>query len=90
MWRIIRVSLGVFFLLLGLVGLFLPVLQGMLFLALGALLLSIDLPVFNRVVCWIERRYPRTGQYLERFREKLQGRGEGPPTCPPEEESRKS
>ncbi len=87
MWRIIRISLGAVFLLLGIAGLFLPIFQGLLFLALGALLLSVDLPVFNRMVCWMERRYPRSAKHLERFREKLRGRGEGPPPCPPEEAS---
>jgi hypothetical protein len=56
------------FILLGLPGLFLPILQGWLFLALGALLLSVDIPFFKRLVRWIENRFPRVRSTVERVR----------------------
>jgi hypothetical protein len=58
MARIIRIILGSFLIVLGVAGLFLPILQGWLFLALGVLLLSVDIPVFNRLVCRIGNRFP--------------------------------
>ena len=54
MWRMVRISLGTILILLGIPGLILPILQGWLFLALGALLLSMDVPFFDRLVRWIE------------------------------------
>ena len=44
MRRIVRISLGSIAIVLGLVGLVVPILQGWLFLALGAMLLSVDVP----------------------------------------------
>jgi uncharacterized membrane protein YbaN (DUF454 family) len=68
MGRFLRISLGTISILLGIPGLVLPILQGWLFLALGALLLSIDIPWFNRMVVWIENRVPVTKKPLERIR----------------------
>ena len=48
----IRIPLGVGLLILGVIGLFLPVLQGILFLALGLYLLGLRFP-------WLERRLKR-------------------------------
>ena len=57
--RIIIFALGIAFLLLGVVGLFLPFLQGFLFLAVGILLLSLYSPTLRG---WVEkhtRRWPK-------------------------------
>jgi uncharacterized membrane protein YbaN (DUF454 family) len=67
--------LGVILILLGILGLILPVLQGWLFLALGILLLAVDLPFFDRMAQWIEERVPRTKKPLERIRNFLKGSG---------------
>lgn len=64
----VRITLGISFLLLGLAGLVLPVLQGILFLMIGALLLAPYVPVFQRLIDWGERRYPQLTRYLERLR----------------------
>jgi len=69
-------------LILGVVGLVLPILQGWLFLALGAVLLDPDLPIFARLVCWIERRFPRVRRLLQKLRRRL-GRS-APPPCKPD------
>jgi uncharacterized membrane protein YbaN (DUF454 family) len=63
--------LGALCILLGIPGLVLPVLPGWLFLALGFLLLSIDLPFFDRLVQRIEKSVPRLKEPLERFRQFL-------------------
>jgi uncharacterized protein len=58
---------GVFFILLGLVGLALPFLQGFLFLAIGLVLLSIS---STRIRGWIEshtRRFPKVHAAVEKL-----------------------
>lgn len=56
---------------LGVAGLFLPILQGWLFIALGALLLSPDVPFFARLLAKIERRFPRLKPAIHRVRTRL-------------------
>lgn len=73
MWRIVRLASGVILILLGIAGLVLPILQGWLFLALGALLLSVDIPFFERMVNWITEKVPRLKKPVERFRNFLKG-----------------
>ena len=77
---VIRHVAGWGFLLLGLAGLVLPVLQGWLFIAIGALLLAPDVPIFARLICWIEDRFPRLRHVVLRFRERF---SKGSPPCPP-------
>lgn len=73
MWRFVRISLGTILILLGIPGLVLPILQGWLFLALGALLLSVDIPLFDRLVRWIEKKVPPVKKPVERLRNFLKG-----------------
>lgn len=64
--RTLIIAAGVIFILIGLVGLVLPFLQGFLFLAIGAVLLSIVSPAIRT---WIEahtRPYPRIHRFVER------------------------
>ena len=73
--RLVRISAGLLFLMLGVVGLFLPVLQGLLFLAIGLLLLAPDFPPARRLVLVGFRRWPRLRRAVpKRFRHA--GRGE--------------
>ena len=58
-WRIVRISLGIALAILGVAGLFLPVLQGILLLVASVLVLSVDVPVFRRLRRWLSRRFPR-------------------------------
>ena len=53
--RAIRICLGLLLILLGIVGLFLPLLQGMLFISAGILLLAPN----SRVSRWIRRFFRR-------------------------------
>ena len=79
MGGIARHVLGWLLLLVGIAGLALPILQGWLFIALGALLLAPDVPVFGRLAMWIEHRVPALGGTLRRWRERLgRPRGSGP------------
>jgi hypothetical protein len=84
MWRYIeaygvahfvRVLCGWLFIVFGLLGLVLPILQGILFLAIGALLLAPYVPFFRRLKVLLYRRFPKVRGSVERIkrrsREKL-------------------
>lgn len=71
MKRLVRIALGSTLLIMGVVGLFLPILQGVLFIALGTVILSRDLWFLKRLEGWITIRYPAVGQALERLRKKF-------------------
>jgi uncharacterized membrane protein YbaN (DUF454 family) len=70
--RITRIVLGWLLLILGILGLFLPVLQGILFITLGVLLLSPDVPVFKKLLQWLRERYPRIARKADRVAEKIE------------------
>lgn len=59
-------TLGWIFLVLGVLGLFLPVLQGILFLAIGMVLLSYESPWFKARLIRLEKRFPK---YERKIRE---------------------
>ena len=52
-------GLGWIFIFLGILGLFLPVLQGILFLCIGAVLLSSESPRMRWLIMRLGRRYPK-------------------------------
>jgi len=57
--RYVILSLGWIFVFLGILGLFLPILQGILFLCIGFLLLSSESPRARLLIMRLGRRYPR-------------------------------
>jgi uncharacterized membrane protein YbaN (DUF454 family) len=67
----LRIVLGGFFLILAVAGFFLPILQGWLFLAVAILLLSPNVPLFARLIAWLEERSPRLQKALHAVRDKL-------------------
>jgi len=71
--------------MLGVAGLVLPFLQGWLFLALGILILSVDLPFFARIVCWLENRLPSGKQLMRRLRARLGRHKKDLPDCSPKD-----
>jgi len=81
MGGVVRHVLGWLFLLTGIAGLVLPVLQGWLFIAVAALLLAPDVPLFARLLSWIERRLPALRAPLRRWRARF-----GHPRRPAREE----
>ena len=64
--RILVLSLGVIFIVLGLVGLVLPFLQGFLFIAIGLLLLSLYSPTVRRWVDKHTKKYPKLHATVEK------------------------
>jgi uncharacterized membrane protein YbaN (DUF454 family) len=84
MMSVLRICFGSLLILLGLVGLVLPVLQGVLFLAMGIVVLSSEVPLLARFLAKIEDRFPRIRQALQRLRGTLGSKAKSPP-CPPDD-----
>jgi uncharacterized membrane protein YbaN (DUF454 family) len=57
LWRFGKITIGVLLLVLGVIGLFLPFLQGILFLIMGLSLLSTESP---RAKAWLHYLQERT------------------------------
>ncbi len=72
--RIMRQVIGWLALLVGVVGLVIPVFPSIPFFAVGALLLAPHVRVFRRVSAWIHKKYPRFRGPLRYFREIKQRR----------------
>lgn len=66
--------IGWSFILLGIVGLFLPILQGILFLLIGLLVLSKESTTAKNLLHRIEKRYPTQYQKMHEFNERLKKR----------------
>jgi uncharacterized membrane protein YbaN (DUF454 family) len=66
--RLLILVSGWFFIVLGIVGLVLPVLQGILFLAIGSYLLSLESVWVRRKMLQLQRRYPKLGATLDEAR----------------------
>jgi len=74
-------ALGWLFIFLGILGLFLPILQGILFLTIGLILLSRESEWAAGKLDWLKTRYPRFGKTYDeadrramRLWERLRGR----------------
>jgi uncharacterized membrane protein YbaN (DUF454 family) len=68
---VLRLTLGWFCVLLGILGLFLPVLQGLVFLVLGMALLAPYIPFLARLRRRLYRRFPRTQQFVLRMKRRV-------------------
>ncbi len=65
MSRYVRIVLGSIFLVLGVAGLALPLLQGVILIFLGVLLLAKDIPLFARIAEWVRSRFPELSRTAE-------------------------
>ncbi len=63
--RIAILALGWGFIVLGIVGLVLPVLQGFLFLLIGLALLSSESKTARRLLARLRKRYPGLSEWLD-------------------------
>ncbi len=63
--RIAILALGWVFILFGIVGLFLPILQGILFLLIGLALLSIESVTARRLLERLRARYPGLSERID-------------------------
>ncbi len=64
----IMLSVGWFFIILGILGLFLPILQGILFLAIGMVILSRRSPRVRLMIRKLAKKYPAFGKALKEAR----------------------
>lgn len=71
--RLIKLVLGWAFLVLGVLGLFLPVLQGVLFLAIGLAILAQEQPWAHRLMTRLRHRYPHVARVFDRSRHQAEG-----------------
>ncbi len=78
--RIGRVALGIGCVLFGIIGGLVPILQGWMFIALGATLLAPDFPPARRAMNWVYRRWPKVRRLVPR-RYRRMGRA-ATPTSP--------
>ena len=67
--RVLRHVFGWFFIVLGIIGLFLPVLQGILFIIVGISILTPEIPLFHRVMVRLEDRYPEVFDKAHRLKQ---------------------
>ena len=63
--------IGWFFIVLGILGLFLPFLQGILFILIGLAILSSRSEIIKRFLKHLEERYPQHHERVEIWREKI-------------------
>lgn len=74
MKRILRHVLGWFFVVLGIIGLFLPFLQGILFILAGVIILAPEIPLFRKLLSELQRRYPLVFEKAERLIKKYRSK----------------
>lgn len=65
MRKVIIHAVGWTFILIGVAGLVLPVLQGVLFICVGLLILAQEVPWAERLLARIKKKYPKVGNVLE-------------------------
>lgn len=74
-WKdVLRIGLGLVMLVLGLLGLVLPVLQGFLLLLASVALLAPYSRTLQRVLSWAKRRYPQAFQRARDVQSRLRAR----------------
>ncbi len=66
MIRLASIGLGYGFLALGVIGLFLPIFQGGLFLFFGLLILARHTDWAQRLLTWLKQRHPTLHRLIER------------------------
>lgn len=71
--RIAMIVVGWIFIVLGVVGLFLPVMQGILFILIGLTILSTEYVWAHHLLAKLRARFPKIAAYSDRAREKVSG-----------------
>ena len=77
-WLILLTGWG--FVLLGIAGLVLPILQGVLFLVTGLVILSSEYVWAHRVLETLQKRFPKLAAHLHKASEKARSRVNRTPT----------
>jgi len=68
-WLILAIGWG--FVFLGIIGLFLPILQGILFIAVGLIILSKEYKWAADLIAKAKARFPRVTPHVDRAHEKV-------------------
>lgn len=76
--KILTLVAGWFFIVLGVIGLFLPFLQGILFIMIGLAILSSRSERVRRLVKHIEARFPRQHEAMEAWKKRVMDRFKRP------------
>ena len=71
--RIGLLIVGWVFIILGILGLFLPILQGVLFILIGLGILSSRSEIIKRFLKHLEERYPHHHERVEKWKAKIRG-----------------
>lgn len=69
--RLLRLIFGWLFLVLGILGLVLPILQGWLFIAIATILLAPDVPFFKRIWRYLQQRFPKIARKADKMTNKI-------------------
>ena len=70
-WRAVKITGGICLLVLGIAGLFLPILQGVLFLFLALALLATESRHARRVVETLKRRHPGPWKQADKLKAQI-------------------
>lgn len=71
--RVLILIVGWAFLLLGIAGLFLPILQGVLFILIGLIILSSEYVWAHHLLTKLRERFPKIGKVADQATEKAKG-----------------
>jgi uncharacterized membrane protein YbaN (DUF454 family) len=71
--RILVLGFGWGFILLGIAGLFLPILQGILFLLIGLALLSTESRTARAILVKLRRRFPKLARKMDEAEKRARG-----------------
>jgi uncharacterized membrane protein YbaN (DUF454 family) len=78
---VFRYVVGIAFLILGVIGLFLPFLQGILFIVIGLAILFPRNRYVEQLITWARNRWPEQAARMDAWKERLrlffQGLGKG-------------
>ena len=77
-WLLLLTGWG--FILLGIAGLFLPILQGILFLLIGLVILSSEYVWAHRLLQKLQKRFPKVAAHLHQASERARSRVNRTPT----------
>ena len=70
MKKAVAIVVGWVFIVLGVIGLFLPIMQGILFIIIGLTILSTEYVWAHHLLAKLRARFPRIASYSDRAREK--------------------
>jgi uncharacterized membrane protein YbaN (DUF454 family) len=77
-WLLLLTGWG--FILLGIAGLFLPILQGILFLLIGLVILSSEYVWAHRLLQKLQKRFPKVAAHVHQASERARSRVNRTPT----------